>query len=57
MLCDSFYVTSDDGLDKRLEEAIINDEIDLNLGFERYKDHQERIGWLVNLHAVRNKYQ
>ncbi|XP_067928568.1 DNA polymerase epsilon catalytic subunit A-like [Watersipora subatra] len=40
----------DDGVDKRLEAAIINDEIDLNLGFERYKEPQERIGWLVNFH-------
>ena len=43
---------SDEGVDKRLEAAIINDEIDLKLGFERYKDPQEKIGWLVNLHPV-----
>jgi len=35
-----------------LEAAIINDEIDLKLGFERYKEAKERIGWLVNLHTV-----
>lgn len=44
----------DEGVDnRRIENAIINDEIDLKLGFERYKDSQERLGWLVNMHPVR----
>lgn len=57
LLCITFVVRlygfSEDGTDnRRIESAVINDEIDLKLGFERYRDPQEKLGWLVNLHSV-----
>ncbi|XP_074652055.1 DNA polymerase epsilon catalytic subunit A-like [Tubulanus polymorphus] len=42
----------DDPADRRLSRAQENDEIDAKYGFDRYKDSQERIGWLVNMHPT-----
>nr|CAI5864067.1 unnamed protein product [Callosobruchus analis] len=36
----------------RLRQAIENDAIDLRYGFDRIKDHQERTGFLLNMHSV-----
>ncbi|XP_052253908.1 DNA polymerase epsilon catalytic subunit A-like [Dreissena polymorpha] len=38
--------------EKRLSRAKLNDEIDLKFGYERYKDPQERCGWLINMHPA-----
>ena len=38
--------------EKRLQRARLNDEVDQKFGFERYKDPQEKVGWLINMHPV-----
>jgi hypothetical protein len=39
-------------LDQRFEDIKIRDEIDTRLGFERYQEGPEKLGWLINMHAV-----
>jgi DNA polymerase epsilon subunit 1 len=40
-------------LDQRFEDLQIADEIDAKMGFARYMDGPERIGWLVNMKPVK----
>ncbi|KAL8598378.1 hypothetical protein ACOMHN_032655 [Nucella lapillus] len=42
----------EDSTEKRLQRATLNDEIDVRFGFSRYKDPQERTGWLINMHPT-----
>ena len=42
----------EDNAEKRLEQALLNDEIDKKYGFDRYKDADEKLGWLINMHPV-----
>ncbi|XP_070201892.1 DNA polymerase epsilon catalytic subunit A-like [Littorina saxatilis] len=42
----------EDSTEKRLQRANLNDEIDIRFGFSRYKDAQERTGWLINMHPT-----
>ncbi|XP_076438241.1 DNA polymerase epsilon catalytic subunit A-like [Babylonia areolata] len=42
----------EDSTEKRLQRASLNDEIDVRFGFNRYKDPQERTGWLINMHPT-----
>lgn len=57
MLCKHFlyFITNsgpDEGSDRRLQQSLENDAIDAKYGFNRYKDTQEKIGWLLNMHPV-----
>lgn len=47
-----FFYCSEDSSEYRLRQIIENETIDLKYGFERIKDHQERTGFLLNMHAV-----
>ena len=38
--------------DHRLQQSLDNDEIDKKFGFNRYKDSESKIGWLLNMHPV-----
>ncbi|XP_033110052.1 DNA polymerase epsilon catalytic subunit A-like isoform X2 [Anneissia japonica] len=42
----------EDSSEARLQRSVINDEIDIKYGFDRYKDPQERVGWLINMHPA-----
>ena len=42
----------EDTTEKRLKEALLNDEIDARFGYERHKDASEKTGWLINMHPV-----
>lgn len=42
----------EDSTEKRLKRAILNDEIDVRFGYERYKESVEKTGWLINMHPV-----
>ncbi|CAL1540665.1 unnamed protein product, partial [Lymnaea stagnalis] len=42
----------EDSTEKRLKRAIVNDEIDIRFGYERYKDAAEKTGWLINMHPT-----
>nr|XP_027207609.1 DNA polymerase epsilon catalytic subunit A-like [Penaeus vannamei] len=42
----------DDGSDRRLQQSIENDNVDSKYGFNRYKEPQERVGWLLNMHPT-----
>jgi DNA polymerase epsilon subunit 1 len=39
-------------LDQRFEDIKIRDEIDARLGFDRYQEGPEKLGWLINMHSV-----
>jgi len=39
-------------IDQRFEDIKIRDEIDARLGFERYQEGPEKLGWLINMHSV-----
>lgn len=39
-------------VDQRFEDIKICDEIDAKLGFERYQEGPEKLGWLINMHSV-----
>jgi DNA polymerase epsilon subunit 1 len=47
-------ITADEGTytEQRFENARLQDEIDAQLGFERYQDGPEKLGWLINQHPV-----
>lgn len=47
---DKVYTPSN--IDKRFEDARIEDEIQLRFGFERYEEGPERLGWLLNMNQV-----
>lgn len=38
---------------EKLEQAMLEDEIDAKLGFARFHEGPKREGWLVNMHPVR----
>ena len=38
--------------DNRFEDVRTNDLLDSKLGFDRYEDGPERLGWLVNMQSV-----
>ena len=44
----------EDSTEKRLHEAVLNDEIDARFGYERYKEAADKTGWLINMHPVCN---
>jgi DNA polymerase epsilon subunit 1 len=39
-------------IDQRFEDAQRLDGIEDRFGFERYQEGPERLGWLLNMHAV-----
>ncbi|KAJ2231118.1 DNA polymerase epsilon catalytic subunit [Coemansia sp. RSA 518] len=39
-------------LDMRLDKARTDDEIDGKLGFPRFQEGAQRLGWLINMHAT-----
>eukprot|EP00057_Strongylocentrotus_purpuratus_P019506 XP_011673980.1 PREDICTED: DNA polymerase epsilon catalytic subunit A-like [Strongylocentrotus purpuratus] len=43
---------SEDSSEARLQRSVINDELDLLYGFDRYKEPAERVGWLINMHPA-----
>ncbi|XP_073973254.1 DNA polymerase epsilon catalytic subunit 1 isoform X2 [Rhodnius prolixus] len=43
---------SEDSTDFRLRQANLSDNIDAKYGFCRISDHQERIGFLINIHSI-----
>lgn len=45
-------VLDDGGSDKRLQQSLENDALDAKYGFNRYKESQEIVGWLLNMHPV-----
>ncbi|KAG1384872.1 hypothetical protein G6F61_000060 [Rhizopus arrhizus] len=47
---DKVYTPSN--VDKRFEDARIEDEIQLRFGFERYEEGPERLGWLLNMNQT-----
>ncbi|KAK2153411.1 hypothetical protein LSH36_298g04118 [Paralvinella palmiformis] len=42
----------EDSSEKRLQRALVNDEVDLKYSFERHRETTERIGWLINMHPA-----
>jgi len=42
----------EDSTEKRLQRAVLNDEIDAKFGFERCKEPAKLVGWLINMHPV-----
>ena len=48
-----YHYSREDSTEKRVQRAKLNDEIDQKFGYDRYKDPQERVGWLINMHPVR----
>ena len=49
---DFCHCSREDSTEKRVQRARLNDEIDQKFGYERYKDPQEKVGWLINMHPV-----
>ncbi|XP_018009711.1 DNA polymerase epsilon catalytic subunit A isoform X2 [Hyalella azteca] len=49
---ESRSVFGEGGSDLRLQTALENDAIDLKYGFGRYKEHSEKVGWLLNMHST-----
>ncbi|XP_023014693.2 DNA polymerase epsilon catalytic subunit 1 [Leptinotarsa decemlineata] len=47
-----FSVNREESSEFRLRQVIENENIDLKYGFERLKDHQERTGFLLNMHST-----
>ncbi|RUS23179.1 hypothetical protein BC937DRAFT_91409, partial [Endogone sp. FLAS-F59071] len=39
-------------LDQKFEDVKIRDEIDERLGFRRYHEGSEKLGWLINMHST-----
>ena len=46
------FFRREDSTEKRVQRAKLNDEIDQKFGYERYKDPQDKVGWLINMHPV-----
>lgn len=42
----------EESFEKRLTRARQNDEIDQKFGYDRYREPQEKIGWLINMHPA-----
>ncbi|XP_075749504.1 DNA polymerase epsilon catalytic subunit 1 [Rhipicephalus microplus] len=49
---DAKHAGRDDTSERRLLDALFNDEIDAKFGFERHREGTERIGWLINIHPT-----
>jgi len=47
-----FIYSREDSTEKRLQRALLNDEIDAKFGFERSKGPAKFVGWLINMHPV-----
>ncbi|KAK9501199.1 hypothetical protein O3M35_002270 [Rhynocoris fuscipes] len=43
---------SEDSSDYRLKQSNLSDSIDAKYGFNRVNDHQERVGFLINMHPI-----
>ena len=46
------FFSEDDASNVRLNQALKNDAIDANYGFNRTNDSAERTGYLLNIQAV-----
>ena len=51
----AFVATGDEGthVEQRFDDAAMQDEIDRKMGFVKYQEGPEKLGWLINQHAVR----
>lgn len=49
------FFREDTSAEARLQRAVLSDELDSRYGFDRYKEPQERVGWLMNMHPVTTK--
>ena len=51
----AFVATGDEGthVEQRFEDASMQDEIDRKMGFVKFQEGPEKLGWLINQHAVR----
>lgn len=43
----------EDNAENRIRQALENDAVDTKYGFKRVTDHQERAGFLINMHTVK----
>lgn len=52
-----FAATRDEGTyaEQRFDDVAMQDEIDEKLGFFKFQDGPQKLGWLINQHAVRRK--
>lgn len=41
-------------VDQKFEDVHVLDTLETRFGFERYQEGPERLGWLLNMHEVRN---
>lgn len=50
----AFVPTGDEGthVEQRFDDAVLQDEIDEKLGFFKFQEGPEKLGWLINQHAV-----
>lgn len=53
----AFVPTGDEGthVEQRFDDAAMQDEIDRKMGFFKFQEGPEKLGWLINQHAVRMK--
>lgn len=49
-------VDSPTNVDQRFEDIRVLDELETKFGFDRYEGGPERLGWLINMHAVRRTF-
>ncbi|KAF9181365.1 DNA polymerase epsilon catalytic subunit [Haplosporangium sp. Z 11] len=50
----TYVATGDEGthIEQRFEDAALQDEIDEKLGFFKFQEGPEKLGWLINQHAT-----
>ncbi|KAF9330439.1 DNA polymerase epsilon catalytic subunit [Podila minutissima] len=50
----AFVATGDEGthVEQRFDDAALQDEIDERLGFYKFQEGPEKLGWLINQHAT-----
>ncbi|KAF9543309.1 DNA polymerase epsilon catalytic subunit [Mortierella hygrophila] len=50
----AFVPTGDEGthIEQRFDDAVLQDEIDEKLGFFKFQEGPEKLGWLINQHAT-----
>ncbi|KAG0052419.1 DNA polymerase epsilon catalytic subunit [Gryganskiella cystojenkinii] len=50
----AFVATGDEGthVEQRFDDAAMQDEIDRKMGFVKYQEGPEKLGWLINQHAT-----
>ena len=50
----AYVATGDEGthVEQRFEDATLQDEIDERLGFFKFQEGPDKLGWLINQHAV-----